>query len=487
MLQSSANVQEIKNTAGKTTLAMRLRQMGWVWINQDIMGDRQRCEFECTQALLAGKEVVVDRCNFDEQQRATWVRIARQGSHRGGIFVLGFHLDVPMEECIRRAEGRMDHPTLNGKDVVEIILKFAGMFQRVSQREGFNSMYGAADQQDIDNFVNFVGEGQSYPPAFTPKPVYQIPAVSLSHHMSDQPLPSKLAQLQNPAPCVQQDDQACNGIAHSQSEPAQQSGTQQQQASTQQTGFASPSRSNIVPFTRKGKASSRPLLPDNQPGSIEAQFVDEDISADSRPILLFDLNGTLTSHTAAKRSSGKSLMRPGIHHLRRLQEHFRLGIFTSATQRTVGNVLPLLERAAGPGTPLFADPSLILHRSHTEKVSADHVKGGGKEWDTVKPLHKWFKHMHRVLLMDDDAYKAVPGEETNMISIHCWEDEEPEDMHLKYVVDILLATYTDLSEDVDVRDQSEEVSEALKVTVATHVAQHIFGSSSQTSFTQVAA
>ena len=45
-------------------------------------------------------------------------------------------------------------------------------------------------------------------------------------------------------------------------------------------------------------------------------------------------------------------------------------------------------------------------RSHTEKVSADHVEAGGKEWDTVKPLHKWFKHMHRVLLMDDDDYKV---------------------------------------------------------------------------------
>jgi len=39
-------------------------------------------------------------------------------------------------------------------------------------------------------------------------------------------------------------------------------------------------------------------------------------------------------------------------------------------------------------------------------VSAEHVKGGGKEWDTVKPLNKWFKHMHRVLLRDDDAYKV---------------------------------------------------------------------------------
>ena len=74
--------------------------------------------------------------------------------------------------------------------------------------------------------------------------------------------------------------------------------------------------------------------------------------------------------------------------------------------------------------------------------------------------------------------QAVPGEETNMILIHCWEEEEPEDMHLKYVVDILLATYTDLSQGVDVRYQSEKVSEVVKVTVATHVAQHIFGSSS---------
>ncbi len=38
-------------------------------------------------------------------------------------------------------------------------------------------MYGAAHQQDIDNFVKFVGEGQSYPPAFTPKPINQVPAV----------------------------------------------------------------------------------------------------------------------------------------------------------------------------------------------------------------------------------------------------------------------------------------------------------------------
>ena len=45
-------------------------------------------------------------------------------------------------------------------------------------------------------------------------------------------------------------------------------------------------------------------------------------------------------------------------------------------------------------------------RGHTGKASDEHVKAGGKEWDTCKPLHKWFKHLHRVLLMDDDAYKV---------------------------------------------------------------------------------
>lgn len=41
--------------------------------------------------------------------------------------------------------------------------------------------------------------------------------------------------------------------------------------------------------------------------------------SDPRPILLFDLNGTITSHTVKRRSSGINKPRPGIPHLRRLQ------------------------------------------------------------------------------------------------------------------------------------------------------------------------
>lgn len=40
---------------------------------------------------------------------------------------------------------------------------------------------------------------------------------------------------------------------------------------------------------------------------------------DAPPLLLFDLNGTLTSHTFVRRSCGRNRMRPGTNHLRRLQ------------------------------------------------------------------------------------------------------------------------------------------------------------------------
>ena len=49
---------------------------------------------------------------------------------------------------------------------------------------------------------------------------------------------------------------------------------------------------------------------------------------------------------------------------------------------------------------------LILHRSHTVAAPMHHMESGGKQWDTVKPLHMWFKDVSRVLLVDDDSYKV---------------------------------------------------------------------------------
>ena len=173
------------------------------------------------------------------------------------------------------------------------------MFQRVTRREGFMEIYRAAQQQDIDNFVQFVGPAMSYPPAFS-TPAYGVPGIPHSCHPNHIAQPVKLAQLQPPQP--QSNSPHATGCQ-----------PQRQQAQPMQ-GNATPPHSNIVPFRRV----SSPGNP-NVPGGVAGYFVDEQVGQDTRPILLFDLNGTLTSHTAAKRGSGRSLMRPGIQHLRRLQ------------------------------------------------------------------------------------------------------------------------------------------------------------------------
>lgn len=88
-----------------------------------------------------------------------------------------------------------------------------------------------------------------------------------------------------------------------------------------------------------------------------------------------------------------------------MQESFRLGIFTSSGERTVAQVLPMLEKAAGAGVPLFP-PRLVFFRSHTAPAPVEHVAAGGDAWDTVKPLGRYFPNLRRVILVDDDHWKV---------------------------------------------------------------------------------
>eukprot|EP00884_Botryococcus_braunii_P014507 jgi/Botrbrau1/23057/Bobra.0551s0001.1 len=65
--------------SGKSTLAARLAAAGWKIISQDKLRARSRCEATMRKALQAGSDVVIDRCNFDEDQRVVWIKLARCG------------------------------------------------------------------------------------------------------------------------------------------------------------------------------------------------------------------------------------------------------------------------------------------------------------------------------------------------------------------------------------------------------------------------
>ena len=246
---------------------------------------------------------------------------------------------------------------------VVLMCRFGSHFQRVQTFERFDENYRAQSQQDIDNFVGYIGPAFRHPPYFPPQPIDQHTGMPLQHNGTPlqhdgtpnsglQQAPSSNAadaleslpqhqlpwQQQQDPPGQQQQQQGQPGQQQlgqpgqqqqgqpgqqQQGQPGQQQSQQQIQQQPQQQQIQQRlqqwQQSNIVPFQRRPKPNTGP--PEGGPGSIPGRFVDDDAASmqDTRPILLFDLNGTLTSHTAARHSSGKTLIRPGTHHLRRLQ------------------------------------------------------------------------------------------------------------------------------------------------------------------------
>lgn len=75
---------------------------------------------------------------------------------------------------------------------------------------------------------------------------------------------------------------------------------------------------NVPLATSKLKREKKPVK-NNGPGSVAEYHLDAADVEDALPILLFDLNGTLTNHTASRRGSGSTVVRPGVQHLRRLK------------------------------------------------------------------------------------------------------------------------------------------------------------------------
>jgi predicted kinase len=94
--------------SGKSTFAGSLVKHGstpWVRVNQDSLGSRAKCEVMCREALEKKHSVVIDRCNFDANQRRHWLNLARQY----GAVCCALWIDVPVSLAADRASSRADH------------------------------------------------------------------------------------------------------------------------------------------------------------------------------------------------------------------------------------------------------------------------------------------------------------------------------------------------------------------------------------------
>ena len=86
-------------------------------ICQDVLGSRMKCQKACRKALLNGKVPVIDRCNFDTNQRFYFTQIAEEFNAHVDCIVFSFPRDV----CIERCEERIGHETVSRDNARQVV------------------------------------------------------------------------------------------------------------------------------------------------------------------------------------------------------------------------------------------------------------------------------------------------------------------------------------------------------------------------------
>eukprot|EP01095_Lingulamoeba_sp_RSL-Kostka_P010390 TRINITY_DN372_c3_g2_i1.p1 TRINITY_DN372_c3_g2~~TRINITY_DN372_c3_g2_i1.p1 ORF type:complete len:180 (+),score=58.01 TRINITY_DN372_c3_g2_i1:176-715(+) len=120
--------------SGKSTLGRELERLGWVWINQDEVGNSKECMKLMKKHLQKGSRVVLDRCNPNAKERKMWIREA-QNLNITDIQIA--FLNTPYEECLERVAQRQNHQNLQGDDeeTVSVIETFRNIMQPPTEYE----------------------------------------------------------------------------------------------------------------------------------------------------------------------------------------------------------------------------------------------------------------------------------------------------------------------------------------------------------------
>eukprot|EP00177_Eucheuma_denticulatum_P008300 GFKZ01015101.1.p1 GENE.GFKZ01015101.1~~GFKZ01015101.1.p1 ORF type:complete len:185 (+),score=19.66 GFKZ01015101.1:117-671(+) len=121
--------------SGKSTFASLISEdLNVEVICQDELGNRVNCEQLTVASLLNGKDVVVDRCNFDKTQRKHWVDYGRAAGADIGVIVFA----TSLQECMRRVQQRSGHKTLKpGKESEGVVQSMSNAFVFPTMEEGF--------------------------------------------------------------------------------------------------------------------------------------------------------------------------------------------------------------------------------------------------------------------------------------------------------------------------------------------------------------
>lgn len=116
--------------SGKSTLSKEYIDNGFTYINQDLLGPDHLPLFH--QALKEGKDIILDRMNFNVAQRRRYLDPAKASNYQTKIIVLHESYDTCLQRCI----DRKDHLTIKDEATARKALHmFFIKYERVEDSE----------------------------------------------------------------------------------------------------------------------------------------------------------------------------------------------------------------------------------------------------------------------------------------------------------------------------------------------------------------
>jgi predicted kinase len=111
--------------SGKSSLCKLPEFESYVRISQDEQG-REGHRNLFNRALHDKRNIIIDRCGFNKEQRQRYIKPAKAAGYVTTIM----WLKVPAEVCIERIKKRADHPNLtkDSSNILDVVKMFDNMF-----------------------------------------------------------------------------------------------------------------------------------------------------------------------------------------------------------------------------------------------------------------------------------------------------------------------------------------------------------------------
>lgn len=153
----------------------------------------------------------------------------------------------------------------------------------------------------------------------------------------------------------------------------------------------------------------------------------------AKPVILFDLNGTLCYRDKVKK---QVYLRPHFERLIDLDKTYTLGIYSSMMEHNVYHVMAAIETRCK--TKLF-DRDYIFTRKHTKRFSKRELKAFGLPSHKTKKSLAWvLPHVENVKIIDDELYKITAQDRDKAIILKSYTPDSTHDDELLALVNLLM-------------------------------------------------